>query len=233
MGSPRHYEGAAGVEYASGRFTPAMAFGRRYQAHHFRRHVLPQDRVLDFGCGDGSVLRELQARERFGVEINPQCRAAVESANGCAVPPVRLFRTIEEVPARSVDVVISNHALEHVPHPLRTLAELHRVLVPGGRLVVVVPFDDWRGPANRRWRADDRDHHLYTWSPANLGNLVTEAGFAVRDVELHAFAWSPRLFWTYRCFGAFGFRVAGRLLARLRRRREVSCLAEKHARAEV
>ena len=51
------------------------------------------------------------------------------------------------------------------------------VLKPGGLLVLYVPVDDWR--LRRQRRVDpDVNHHLYTWTPLLLANLLREAGFA-------------------------------------------------------
>ncbi|HYD99540.1 MAG TPA: methyltransferase domain-containing protein [Alphaproteobacteria bacterium] len=44
-------------------------------------------------------------------------------------------------PAGRFDLVITSHTLEHVPDDRRAMAELARVLRPGGRMVVMVPFD--------------------------------------------------------------------------------------------
>jgi SAM-dependent methyltransferase len=44
------------------------------------------------------------------------------------------------LPDRSLDVVLTAHVLEHVPETDRALAELHRVLVPGGHLFLQIPL---------------------------------------------------------------------------------------------
>ena len=92
---------------------------------------------------------------------------------------IETFATLEEMPVFSVDVVISNHALEHVHDPLGVLQKICRTLRPGGRLVLVTPFE-----RSTRWKPGDINQHLYTWSPMNLGNLVSLAGFNVESVEL-------------------------------------------------
>ena len=49
------------------------------------------------------------------------------------------------VPSQTIDVVISNHALEHTLSPFDELVELRRVLRSGRRLEVLwLPLDDWR-----------------------------------------------------------------------------------------
>lgn len=190
-----------------------LDIGRQMQARVFARHCRADLDLLDFGCSDGLMLRHLPARRRTGVEINPAARAACTGLDG-------LYSDMASVPAASVDVVISNHALEHVPHPLHTLVELRRVLRPGGALVLVTPLED----PSRDWRPLDPDQHLYTWAPVNMGNLLTEAGFRVESVSLRWACWHPRMFWT-RHIGLFD--LASWTLGRLLGRREVIAVARR------
>lgn len=171
------------------------------------------------------MLRQLPAAIRIGVEVNPECHRHIEKMNERLNSPIIVYDRIDQVADQSVDVVISNHCLEHVPCPLHSLQEVRRVLVKGGRLALVVPFDDWRAPDNRKWTPEDQDNHLYTWSPQNLGNLLVEAGFHVDKVELHSFAWSPKIFWVYKRLGNAAFRMACRILSIARQRREILCIA--------
>jgi hypothetical protein len=68
---------------------------------------------------------------------------------------------------------------------------------------------------------------FFTWSPANFGNLMTEAGFSVRDVRLSKQAWSPRIFFVQKMFGDAAFRLACRVYSSLSQRREIVCTATK------
>lgn len=77
------------------------------------------------------------------------------------------------------------------------------------------------------WAAGDRQNHLYTWNPLNIGNLLTEAGFDVQSSRMLSTAWSPKLFWVRRWFGDRAFSIACRMFARLRQRREVLTVAKK------
>jgi SAM-dependent methyltransferase len=52
---------------------------------------------------------------------------------------VRLDLQAIDLPSESVDVILSPHVLEHVPDTDAALEELHRVLAPGGRLVLQIP----------------------------------------------------------------------------------------------
>ena len=205
-----------------------MDLGRKYQSRYFAPFCRDDKVLLDFGCGDGTLARELPAAKRYGVEINPACREKIQAMNAAGDRRIDVFESIQGVADRCIDVAISNHCLEHVPNPLGTLKALHRVLKPGGDLIIVVPFDDWRQKGHRSWQPNDLDQHLYTWSPLILGNLLSAAGFQVDTIHLCSRAWSPRLFWIHRLIGNLGFEIACRLLSVLKQRREVFSKSSKN-----
>ena len=96
------------------------------------------DRVLDAGCGQGEVLAEFK---RFGVPVDYY---GVDLAVG---DPTWEFKVsavadVRRLPFRdgSFDKVICNQVLEHVDEPDAVLGEFARVLRPGGRLFLSVPF---------------------------------------------------------------------------------------------
>jgi SAM-dependent methyltransferase len=220
-----HYLGESGRRYFAERFTSSQDFGRRWQSRYFQPYCGPDKTLLDFGCGDGTILRELPAARKLGVEVNPHCVARIKELNATVPVPIVMHADIAEVGSGTVDVLISNHCIEHVPEPWHTLAEFRRVLRPEGLLVLITPFDDWRIGAWREWSAGDRQNHLYTWSPMNIGNLLTEVGFHVRESRLQSVAWSPRIFWVHRLLGDTAFGLACRVLAAVTHRREVLSVA--------
>lgn len=162
----------------------------------YQPYVGKDDVVLDFGCGGGYLLAQLECRRRLGVEINPSARA---TAQGQGVEVVGDVRDLAGLPA---DVIISSHALEHTFQPYEILRSLHAALRPGGRLVLVTPFE-----RNSPWRSDDINKHLYTWSPMNLGNLVTAAGFRVETSEIMYHRFPPKAQFARRILGACLFHM--------------------------
>jgi ubiquinone/menaquinone biosynthesis C-methylase UbiE len=99
-------------------------------------------RVLDVGCGNGYVLSHYarHGAEVYGIDITPtavrlcQQRFAYRSLTGH-------FQEADAehlpFPDNEFDCVCSMGVLHHVPDPARAVAEIHRVLKPGGRLIVM------------------------------------------------------------------------------------------------
>jgi SAM-dependent methyltransferase len=212
------YVGEEGERYFAWQRASSTGAGP-VEARKFSEHVPPTARVLDFGCGQGELLLALPCAERIGVEPNPAARAV------CASRGLAVAESLAEIPDASVDVVISNHALEHVPHPLRSLQELRRVLAPGGRVVLCLPFDDWR--RQRRYDPKDINLHLYTWSPLLIGNLLAQAGFSVSRTWMLTHAWPPGWRALDRRLPRAAFDLVCRLYSVLRRQRQVMALAAK------
>jgi len=186
---------------------PIGEFGGWANRPKFSGEIQPGDTVLDFGCGGGALLEGLICEKKLGVEVNP---AAIEEARGRGI---EVFPSVEEIPGGTVDVVISNHALEHTQRPLDEVVALFHTLKPGGKLVIVVPCES----IIRSYRAEDMNHHLYSWSPMCLGNLLTEAGFRLEESKPYYRTWPPGYRQIARWGGRGGFEMACWMYAHLNR----------------
>jgi SAM-dependent methyltransferase len=216
----KHYQGSLGEQYF-GWQREGAELGAQLERPKFAPHVQPTDTVVDFGCGGGYVLAALDVGERIGIEVNDVARAEA-NARG-----VRAVASSSELPDAIADVVISNHALEHTLAPLHELTELFRLLKPGGRLILWVPLDDWR--RQRKHVPDDPNHHLYTWTPLLLANLLAEAGFDVRETRVVAHAWPQFHTYVHRILPPRGWELACRVWSRLVLRRQVAAIAVRPA----
>lgn len=82
-----------------------------------------------------------------------------------------------DLPDASVDVVLTPHVLEHVPDTDRALAELHRVIAPGGRMYLQVPlvYGQTAAPVTPEFHADNTPVFWnFGW---DLTDRVRAAGF--------------------------------------------------------
>lgn len=139
-------------------YCPAVGLGRGFRVQTLRHAAIrPGERILDVGCGTGVLTRmTLEAAGSSGsaVGIDPASKM-IRVARGTAarLGSQAQFKVaaIEALPfpAASFDAVLSSLMLHHLPpHTKRQgLAEVYRVLKPGGRLVVA----DFDHPGNPLW----------------------------------------------------------------------------------
>lgn len=104
-----------------------------------------QKRILDIACGDGVGLREfkkLRFKNVIGVEFNDK---KLIPARKIGYQVLNLdMHNLSRIRSRSVDIVYSSHTLEHSYYPDKVIKELHRVLIPSGKLYVILPYPDIR-----------------------------------------------------------------------------------------
>jgi SAM-dependent methyltransferase len=184
------------------------AFGAWANRTKFESEIRPTDDVIDFGCGGGFLLAGLTCRRKIGIEVNPTARANA-IAHGIEALP-----SISDVSDGSADVIISNHALEHCERPLDELRALRAKMKPGGKAVFIVPCET----ILQGYHLNDINQHLYTWSPLNLGNLFTRAGYAVENCGPYIHTWPPSYEKIARLGGRAIFDLCCRIYARLERR---------------
>jgi SAM-dependent methyltransferase len=131
--------------------------------------------VLDAGCGTGGFLAILRARRpdlaRFGIEWD--AAAAHRAQNKSAAAIARGSINTLPFADNSFDAVVSADVLCHAAvDPHAALAELKRVLRPGGLLVLNTPAYQWLLSAH-----DRRVHNVRRFTSPAISALVRHAGF--------------------------------------------------------
>lgn len=154
-------------------------FGGKANLFKFEEFILPVHTVIDFGSGGGYLLENIVCHKKIGIELNEAAR------NEARERGVESVASVEAIADLSADVIISNHALEHVFSPMEVLRALRSKLKPGGLIVFVVPHQDTR----EEYKPDDVNKHLFTWNQLTLGNLFAAAGYKVIKVEAIQHQW--------------------------------------------
>ena len=182
------------------------------------RGLAPRSRILDVGCGRGVILGALANRgfEVHGLEISAEAargadpRAEIRIANRLADA---------DYPPESFDEIIIWHVLEHLSDPRETLEAAHRILKPGGRLIVAVPnFSSlqsrWTGGA---WFHLDLPRHIYHFPLKSLGMLLESTGFSVGTAYHFSLRQNP-FGWIQSVLNRFGSLPRNGLYTMLHRR---------------
>lgn len=154
----------------------------------------PSDRVLDVGCGTGALLHRLMASY-------PQARL-------CGIDPVPEMLDVArrklppEIPLQpgwaerlpfedgAFDAIVSCNMLHYVRQPAKALAEMRRVLRPGGRVTITDWCDDYL--ACRLYDLCLRlvnPAHAGTYGERKCARLLRQAGFREVTVERYKISW--------------------------------------------
>lgn len=168
----------------------------------------PKGRLLEIGCAYGFFL-ELAQRywDVRGIDVTP---AGIQHAQRLVGPRANLGDYLD-MPEESdtYSVVCLWDTLEHLAHPVKTLAKAARALKPGGVLALTTGDIDswmsrWRG---ERWRLIHPPTHLFYFSRKTLERALRSFGLEVIEFSYVGYyrSYSAML---YRIFALKGGRTA-------------------------
>jgi len=177
---PDEYFGLSGRRFLRpGEWVIRLARVWRAEAIHRLSHA--PGRILDIGCGRAWMLAKLKQLgwECYGTEWS-ETLVNLHRQNG-----LQVFREIDlrdcHFADQYFDVVTLWHVFEHIYNPSEILAEIRRVIKPGGLIVLATP--DFGGLsarlARQSWFALDVPRHLYHYSHKTLPDMLEAAGFKV------------------------------------------------------
>jgi SAM-dependent methyltransferase len=138
-------------------------------------------RLLDVGCGEKPYEAWFRpyVRSYLGIEHAETFRATAAGGRGRA----DVIYGGGTMPFRdgAFDTVLSVQVLEHTPRPAALVAEMARVLAPGGLLILTAPF---------QFRLHEEPHDYFRYSPHGLRELCADAGLEVIEVLQQGSLWS-------------------------------------------
>ncbi len=148
------------------------------------RRLLPSGRILDIGCGTGSLLTKLALHGYtvYGIDMSDEClRVSAERLNRLSpgsMAEVKRGSALEvDYPDRFFDAVIAAEVLEHLDEDKRAVREFSRLLRPGGLCIATVPanqhlWDKW----------DEMAGHKRRYSRGGIMKLFTDQSLSVERI---------------------------------------------------
>jgi ubiquinone/menaquinone biosynthesis C-methylase UbiE len=144
-----------------------------------RSGLPPSGTMLDVGCGSGQTMtwfaRQWPGWRVVGLDVSQDGLRAARAGTG---KPVFGASALDlPMPDSSVDLVITLDVLQHLPlggGDTRALAEMRRVLKPGGVLMIRTNAQSWPRTS------DDERYNFHKYSTGELRGKLEAAGFVVR-----------------------------------------------------
>ncbi len=160
-------------------YTPrASDRARAHDLYCYTRNMVKgkSAKIIDYGGGDGRLLREF---------VDAEHNCSVIDYVDKAIPGVAYAgRDPQDAPhSGHYDLVTCSHVIEHIADPLATLLELKALLVENGHIYIEVPSEIWtKAPPNI-----DPVTHINFFTTDSLRTLLSEAGLEVVNCQYHAF----------------------------------------------
>jgi SAM-dependent methyltransferase len=210
---PRYYQGDYD-QYQAPR--PASALARADKGYGHRKRLRLIERyaaggtLVDVGSGAGGFVAEVAARPHWqAIAVEPDVQAAA-TCQRTGAQVVNAPWEEAALPDASADVITFWEVIEHLYDPRRALAEAHRVLRPGGLIVISTPN---RASLDARlfgpyWVGYEVPRHLNIFSRDSLAALLVDCGFRVAEVAAPGgafFAFNTSLRFWLRSWGASGW----------------------------
>jgi len=182
-------EAAFGQE---GRITGVDRAGVWLSGHQIRRTVgsLDGKDVGDFGCGfQATYMRTVLDQVRSATLVDISLADDLKSRPNVTAIEGKLPGVLEDLPDRSLDVILCMSVLEHLWAPDQALTHFRRLVRPGGVLAINVP--SWRGKRALEFSAfrlglspaSEMDDHKRYYDPRDLWPLLVTARFMPHGIR--------------------------------------------------
>jgi SAM-dependent methyltransferase len=211
----KYFSTEAYAEVSFARFSQYW-WSNRFYALLARRHGPQGGRVLEVGCGLGHLLSWLVNRYQvFGTDINAW---ALSQARQNVPAGSFILLSAEDLgafPEDTFQIVIAKHVVEHLPNPEQAIAEMSRVLAPGGMLLAATPNLDspMRRLKKERWVGYKDPTHISLKPPAEWLGLLRAHRLRPRRVFSDGLWDAPYLPWAPRAVQKLFFGAPGGLQA--------------------
>ena len=182
-------------EYTTHEAYRPKGVGRLFAVHNNRKRVRQKKflldlchgntgiRILDYGCGNGILLKELADlgfTDLTGYDFDHKAVSVVRSLG------FRCHSDPENIKPSTIEVIFLNHVLEHVPRPKQLISHLIELTTPGGIIYIRTPNGQslLARICGANWRGWETPRHLNVFSCASLKSLLeTVPGAKIIEIK--------------------------------------------------
>lgn len=179
---------AHGFEYASSQGLGSDPYLLPVVIRTIRERASNGSRILDIGCGNGSLAGRLAdlGFDVTGIDISESGIAiAADRYPSCRFVVGPISRDLPQVVGQEYDLAVSTEVIEHLYDPRQLTDGAHAVLKEGGTFICSTPYHGWLknmllALTNRfdvHWSVLHEGGHIKFFSPRTLRELLYKSGF--------------------------------------------------------
>lgn len=147
--------------------------------HWFSKFIPPGACTLDLGAGSCEFINNIDCREKIAIDHNPD--VTLHAAPGVRCIVAELDAGLAQLDENSVDFVVASNVFEHLPNTevlFACLLAAHRVIRPGGRIIVMQP-----NYAAVREKFYDFSDHTLPLTEKGMAEAISGTGFDLERVK--------------------------------------------------
>jgi len=153
----------------------------------FLKHIQPSDRILDLGCGNGSLAAALGRKARFvlALDNNPRQIAAAREKHAAPNVEYRIADITIALPRKNFDAIILSNVLEHIDDRVSFLKKISERAL---KILIRVPLLDrgwlalYKKELRLPWRLDPTHYTEYTLN--TLKKELSKAGLILKKYSI-------------------------------------------------
>ncbi|MBI3192851.1 MAG: class I SAM-dependent methyltransferase [Ignavibacteriae bacterium] len=158
------------------------------------RKLKPAGKFLEVGCAGGAFLNAAKkvGYEVYGVEFSNDAAELARTKYGLEVVVGDVHDA--KFPDNMFDVIFLGDVLEHLPNPLASVKELHRILAPKGVVIFECPTQTntifsrvgflLYSMLNKRATVNMPPYHVFEYRPNSMTNLINKCGLRVIETNI-------------------------------------------------
>uniref|UniRef100_A0A832DG86 Class I SAM-dependent methyltransferase n=1 Tax=Ignavibacterium album TaxID=591197 RepID=A0A832DG86_9BACT len=165
-----------------------------------KRYFQPEDidkKILEFGVGTG--YNSFLFHNKYGFDISKFALDFVKKKGFIT------YNNLDDIPENFFDIVLISHVLSNVTDPYQTLLRCRNYLVPGGKLILIIPYEH-----NKKVELKlSPSQHLFSWNFLTINNLLFSSGFnVIKNKKIFAAGYYKTSFLANINFKLWDFSVA-------------------------
>jgi len=150
---------------------------------------VPEDRILEVGCSQGKTLIKMK---KYSQNVTGIDFSSLAIKNAVTSGVMEMDGSEMSFQSNYFDKVYSSHTIEHVPDPSKFIKEIERVVRPGGKVLLIYPFEIIRGCLTLtdaifiyRNPLMARKLHLHRFTPKKIQQLIRGTSLQHKKSGLH------------------------------------------------